>query len=367
MLSKQILDKTIREIKEITGCNCSIWNMEGEIVVYTGSGSRSDKQEIRRFIERSLLNGKGYYEVHDHCSTFVVYDDVDPVYVFVLENSNIASAELGGRLCVSQFEGLIRAYKERMDRNRFIQNLLLDNLLLVDIYNQAKKLSIPIEQRRVVIVIEPRNADDMIVQDTVRGIYTSGNGDYVTSVDEGHVILVKVLEATEGYKEVGHLAQMLEDTINTEAMVSVRVAYGTIVDELKDVSQSYKEAGMALNVGRIFYQGRNILAYNELGIGRLIYQLPISLCEMFLKEVFSGKALDQFDEETLSTVNKFFENNLNISETARQLYIHRNTLVYRLEKIQRQTGLDVRVFEDALTFKIALMVSDHINYIRNGK
>ena len=160
---------------------------------------------------------------------------------------------------------------------------------------------------------------------------------------------------------------MLVNAINTEAMVNVRISFGTIIPELKEVSQSYKEAGMALDVGRIFYPERNILSYRELGIGRLIHQLPVSLCEMFLEEVFAGNSVDQFDEETLSTVDKFFENSLNISETARQLFVHRNTLVYRLEKIQKQTGLDVRVFEDALTFKIALMVADHMKFIENRK
>ena len=154
---------------------------------------------------------------------------------------------------------------------------------------------------------------------------------------------------------------MLVNAINTEAMVNVRISFGTIIPELKEVSQSYKEAGMALDVGRIFYPERNILSYRELGIGRLIHQLPVSLCEMFLEEVFAGNSVDQFDEETLSTVDKFFENSLNISETARQLFVH------RLEKIQKQTGLDVRVFEDALTFKIALMVADHMKFIENRK
>ena len=165
----------------------------------------------------------------------------------------------------------------------------------------------------------------------------------------------------------GRADDMLVNAINTEAMVNVRLSFGTIIPELKGVSQSYKEAGMALDVGRIFYPERNILSYRELGIGRLIHQLPVSLCEMFLEEVFAGNTVDQFDEETLSTVDKFFENSLNISETARQLFVHRNTLVYRLEKIQKQTGLDVRVFEDALTFKIALMVADHMKFIENRK
>ncbi len=233
------------------------------------------------------------------------------------------------------------------------------------IFLSREKLSIPVEKRRVVILIEPKNPEDTIVLEMVKGIYTSGTGDYVTAVDEGHVILIKALDETDSTREIQHNAKMLVDMINTEAMVNVRVAYGTIVEELKDVSQSYKEAQMALDVGRIFYPEKNILAYKELGIGRLIHQLPLSLCDMFLEEVFAGKAVDQFEEETLSTVDKFFENNLNISETARQLFVHRNTLVYRLEKIQKQTGLDVRVFEDALTFKIALMVADHVKFVRS--
>ena len=167
-------------------------------------------------------------------------------------------------------------------------------------------------------------------------------------------------EWKRAYKEINDIAKTITDTLSAEAMMKVRVAYGTVVEELKDVSKSYKEAAMALDVGRIFYSERTILAYNELGIGRLIHQLPVSLCEMFLQEVFTGDAFEQFDEETLVTVYKFFDNNLNVSETARQLYIHRNTLVYRLEKIQKSTGLDVRVFDDALTFKIAMMVASHI-------
>ncbi|OYP57104.1 hypothetical protein CG709_01040 [Lachnotalea glycerini] len=153
--------------------------------------------------------------------------------------------------------------------------------------------------------------------------------------------------------------------LNTEAMTQVRVAYGTIIDEIKEVSKSYKEAKMALDVGKIFYSEKNIVAYNTLGIGRLIYQLPIPLCEMFMKEVFGDNMPDRFDEEPVSTINKFFENNLNVSETSRQLYVHRNTLVYRLEKLQKSTGLDIRIFDDALTFKIAMMVVNYMKYMES--
>ena len=143
------------------------------------------------------------------------------------------------------------------------------------------------------------------------------------------------------------------------------MAYGTVVNDIKEVSRSYKEAKMALDVGKIFYNGKNVVAYGTLGIGRLIYQLPLPLCRMFIREIFDGKSPDEFDEETLTTINKFFENSLNVSETSRQLYIHRNTLVYRLDKLQKSTGLDLRVFEDAITFKIALMVVKYMKYMEN--
>ena len=122
---------------------------------------------------------------------------------------------------------------------------------------------------------------------------------------------------------------------------------------------------MALEVGKIFYVDKNVIAYSNLGIGRLIYQLPLPLCKMFIKEIFMNTSPDEFDEETLTTINKCFENNLNVSETSRQLYIHRNTLVYRLDKLQRSTGLDLRVFDDAITFKIALMVVKYMKYMES--
>ena len=165
------------------------------------------------------------------------------------------------------------------------------------------------------------------------------------------------------YEDLEKTAQVIVDMLNTEAMARVRVAFGTIIKDIKEVSRSYKEAKMALDVGKIFYSDKKVMAYSNLGIGRLIYQLPLPLCKMFIKEIFDDNTPDNFDEETLTTINKFFENNLNVSETSRQLYIHRNTLVYRLDKLQKSTGLDLRVFEDAITFRIALMVVKYMNYL----
>ena len=270
-----------------------------------------------------------------------------------------------GKIAAFQVQNLLVAYKERFDKDNFIKNLLLDNLLLVDIYNRAKKLHIDTDVRRIVFIIETKNEKDNNALETVRNIFSSKAKDFVTAVDEKNIILVKEVKQNESYEDMNKTAKVIVDMLNTEAMSSVHVAFGTIVNEIKEVSRSYKEAKMALDVGKIFYGNRNIIAYSNLGIGRLIYQLPIPLCKMFIKEIFENRSPDDFDEETLTTINKFFENSLNVSETSRQLYIHRNTLVYRLDKLQKSTGLDLRVFEDAITFKIALMVVKYMKYMES--
>ena len=187
-------------------------------------------------------------------------------------------------------------------------------------------------------------------------------GDFITAVDEKSIIVVKEVNPGDGYAEMQKIAEAILQAVREKDEL-VHIAYGTIVKELKEVSRSYKEARMALDVGKIFFDEKEVIAYSSLGIGRLIYQLPIPLCKMFIKEIFENKSPDDFDEETITTINKFFENSLNVSETSRQLYIHRNTLVYRLDKLQKSTGLDLRVFEDAITFKIALMVVRYMKYM----
>lgn len=268
-----------------------------------------------------------------------------------------------GKLAAFQIQNLLVAYKERYDKDNFIKNLLLDNLLLVDIYNRAKKLHIDTSVKRVVFLIETKNEKDVNALETVKGLFASKTRDFITQVDEKNIILVKEVKQNEGYSDMEKTARVILDMLNTEAMTMVHVAYGTIVNEIKDVSRSYKEAKMALDVGKIFYSDQHVIAYSSLGIGRLIYQLPMPLCKMFIKEIFGDKSPDDFDEETIATINKFFENSLNVSETSRQLYIHRNTLVYRLDKLEKSTGLDLRVFDDAITFKIALMVVKYMKYM----
>jgi carbohydrate diacid regulator len=202
----------------------------------------------------------------------------------------------------------------------------------------------------------------MSVVEVVRGLFPTKMKDFVTAVDERSIILVKELSERDTSDEIERIAHSIHDTLSGETLSKVYVAIGMSVNDLKNVSASYKEARMALEVGKIFDPGKNIVNYERLGIGRLIYQLPSPLCRMFIGEVLGGLSVDQFDDETLATVNKFFENNLNVSETSRQLYIHRNTLVYRLDKIQKMTGMDLRKFDDAITFKITLMVSKYMSF-----
>ena len=200
----------------------------------------------------------------------------------------------------------------------------------------------------------------------MRNLWSGKVKDFVTTVDEKSIIIIRELGDKEDDEAIVRSARALLDTVKAKRGCSLRIAYGTIVDDLREVSRSFKEAKLALEVGKIFFDDRDVIAYSSLGIGRLIYQLPIPLCKMFIREVFGGMNSEKFDEETLVTINKFFENSLNVSETSRQLYIHRNTLVYRLDKLQKTTGLDIRKFEDAITFKIALMVVKYMKYMETS-
>ena len=358
MISNQILQDTIEGIRTITKVDLVVMDVEGRTLAKTLDGSVDGYEDAVAAFADSPAESQAMLG----CQFFKVNDDKQLEYVIMAKGEN-DTTYMVGKMAAFQIQNLLVAYKERFDKDNFIKNLLLDNLLLVDIYNRSKKLHIDTDVKRVVFIIETKTEKDNNALETVRNLFASKTKDFITAVDEKNIILVKEVKANETYDELFRIAKVIVDMLNTEAMSSVHVAFGTIVNEIKEVSRSYKEAKMALDVGKIFYSDKNIIAYNNLGIGRLIYQLPIPLCRMFIKEIFDGKSPDEFDDETLVTINEFFENSLNVSETSRQLYIHRNTLVYRLDKIQKATGLDLRVFEDAITFKIALMVVKYMKYM----
>ena len=357
MISGQIIKTSIEELHVITKVDLAVFDLDGMQVAST-----FDVKTVAAGIITDFANSPADSQVIGTDHLLKVKDEGELTYVLVARGSS-DEAYMVGRIAVSQIQNLIVAYKERFDRNNFFQNLLLDNLLLVDIYNRAKKLHIEASVPRVVIIVETKVERDGTASELLSSMFSNQSGDYITAVDESNVILIKSLEEGESYNIVEHTAHTIADMMSTEAMLNVRVAYGTIVGELKDVSKSYKEAKMALDVGKIFYAEKKVNAYNTLGIGRLIYQLPINLCKIFIEEIFGENIPMDFDEETLNTINKFFENNLNVSETSRQLFVHRNTLVYRIEKLEKSPGLDIRTFDDALTFKIALMVVNYMKYL----
>ena len=357
LVSSQVLQKTLDELRNITRIDLCVTNTDGVLLVTTFPETAIDAESIRSFV-LSAADSQIVQEYH----YFKVYDNQNVEYILISKGSS-DDAYMIGKVAVCEIQNLIIAYKERLDKNNFIQNLLLDNLLLVDIYNRAKKLHIDADVRRVVMILELQQEKDHSAMESVKSFFGGKSKDFITAVDEKSIIIVKELEESEGYADMDKLAHAILDTLGLNQNEETHIAYGTIVNELKEVSRSYKEARMALDVGKIFFGDKDVIAYSSLGIGRLIYQLPIPLCKMFIKEIFENKSPDDFDEETLVTIDKFFENSLNVSETSRQLYIHRNTLVYRLDKLQKSTGLDLRVFEDAITFKIALMVVRYMKYM----
>lgn len=356
MISNQILQNTIEGLKGISRVELCVMDVDGKEVAATVDMSSCSKAAVEFAAspaDSQEIQGYQYFKI---------YDEQQLEYLLVAGGAG-EDVYMIGKMVAFQIQNLLVAYKERFDKDNFIKNLLLDNLLLVDIYSRSKKLHIQTDAARVVMLVESDNGRDSNALELARAHFGSNSKDFITAVDENNVIVVKDLSENDSNKEIDKSARNLEACLQKEGLKNVRIAYGTVVREIKEVSRSYKEAKMASDVGKIFFDDRDIVAYSELGIGRLIYQLPIPLCKMFIREIFGGKSPDEFDDETLTTIYKFFENSLNVSETSRQLFIHRNTLVYRLDKLQKSTGLDLRVFEDAITFKIALMVVKYMKYM----
>ena len=330
MLSNQKLQNSLNEIKEISHMDTALFTAKGKLVAHTEEmplPEALEQQVVVDFAE-SLAEKQTYQDYH----LYKVMVEGETEYILVClvkEESFLVCAQMA----VCQIRNLVMSFAEQFDRNNFMQNIILGNMLIVDIYGKAKKHHIR-------------------------------SKDFVTCVDQHSIVLIKDvshIKEEEMEERLSKIAGSLADNLHMEAMIRVRVGYGNVVTQLPEIAESYQEARMALEVGRVFYAKYDTISYGKLGIGRLIYQLPMSLCNMFIKEVFGEKIPDILDdEEAMSTINKFFENNLNISETARQLYVHRNTLVYRLERIEKAIGLDIRTFDDAMTFRIAVMVIAHM-------
>lgn len=260
---------------------------------------------------------------------------------------------------INQIRCLCTAYKEKYNKTAFLQGLLTDSIPAYDISGRAARLHINYEEKRVLFLLEIKSCDDALME-ILKNLFPPQTKTHIIPVTDHILAILKPLHSSDSEDKIDSLARTIVDTLNMEALAKVRLSYSSALNTLSELSRAFRETSLALKVGKLFYSEQTIFPHNKLGIGRLIYQLPADLCEKFLKEIFGDDIPGSFDEETTSTINRFFQNNLNIAETSRQLHMHRNTLIYRLEQIQKRTGLDLRLFEDAMTFKIATMV---INYL----
>ena len=252
-------------------------------------------------------------------------------------------------------------YEEKHDRGTFVKNIIMDNILPGDIYIRAKELHFATEAHRAVFLVRQVGRTDVAAVDVLAAHFPEKQLDFVLSINETDIAVVKQLPANHTNKDLETIAKKMEDILKSELFVKTVIGIGTVAEHLRELADSYKDAQTAIDVGKVFDTERSIINYENLGIGRLIYQLPTTLCDIYLTEVFKKNTIDALDQETLFTINKFFENNLNVSETSRKLFVHRNTLVYRLEKIKKLTGLDLRQFDHAIVFKVALMVRKYLS------
>ena len=279
--------------------------------------------------------------------------------VFVEGDDEIA-ARFATVCCIS-LESLKHYYEEKFDKSNFVKNVILDNILPGDIYLKAKELHFNMEASRVVLLVRSREHNDLVVYDALQSLFPEKGRDFIITINETDIAVVKEVRADTTTEDLEKLACSISDAVSSELYTSCLIGIGSITVGVKDLGRSYKESRIALEVGKVFDSEKTIVSYNTLGIARLIYQLPTTLCEAFLKEVFRLGTVESLDKETLFTIQKFFENSLNVSETSRRLFVHRNTLVYRLEKIKKITGLDLREFDDAIIFKVALMVKKYLD------
>jgi len=354
-MSNKLFQGLIYQMKEAVDRNIGILDDKGIIIACSqltriGEVNKEILEEVSYTFDTIIWEGYTYRPIGSHARIeFVVF----------VEGQDDTAKNIASLLSIS-FSNIKTLYDEKYDKTNFIKNIILDNILPGDIYIKSKELHFDNEVNRVVYLIRFHNKSDIIPFDIIQNMYPDKGRDYVISVGESDIVLVKELKTAAENKNIESFAKNIVDTVSSEFYMKVVIGIGTVVTSIKELARSYKDAQVALEVGKVFDTEKATINYETLGIGRLIYQLPTTLCEMFLQEVFKRGSLESLDRETLMTIQAFFDNNLNVSETSRKLFVHRNTLVYRLEKIKKLTGLDLREFDHAITFKVALMVKKYV-------
>lgn len=355
-MSNKLFQSVLHQMKESTDRALGVTDETGTIIATSelsrmGEQILGIKEELLFTNERFALSGFTYQPL-------LVHGKIE--YLVFVSGEDALAASLVTMIAVSLAQ-MKEMYDEKHDKASFIKNIILDNILPSDIYVKAKELRLNNETPRILYLIKFIDRGDIVPIDAVQNMFPDRNRDFVISVGESDVVLVRELKNPVDSRENERLAKTIVDTAGAEFFVKVTVGIGSVVENVKDLARAYKEAQVSIEVGKVFDIEKSVINYENLGIGRLIYQLPTTLCDMFLHEVFRRGTLESLDRETLITIQAFFENNLNVSETSRKLFVHRNTLVYRLEKIKKITGLDLREFEHAITFKVALMVKKYLS------
>ena len=356
-MSNSVFQSVIIQLKEISDRSFGVIDTEGTVVSSTDMSLLGE-----RWADAAL-------KVGNSSETIVTF--AQKTFKAIVGNSNYfeyavfctGDDETARSFCQLAYISLNDAktfYEEKHDRGTFVKNIIMDNILPGDIYIRAKELHFATDAPRAVFLIRQMGHSDVATVDVLSSMFPDKLQDFVLSINENDIAVVKQISGTSTSEDLEKIAVAMEDTLKNELRIKTVIGIGTIADHLRELADSYKEAQTAIDVGKVFDTEKSIMHYENLGIGRLIYQLPTTLCEIFLSEVFKKSSIDSLDQETLFTINKFFENNLNVSETSRKLFVHRNTLVYRLEKIKKLTGLDLRQFDHAIVFKVALMVRKYL-------
>ena len=362
-MSRRLFQNLALQMKDAVGRNLGVVDSDGTVI------SCSDLKRIGETFEAAVeeMNQTGEAVVMDGL-TFrsLAVRGVRLEYGVFVEGTDDEAMRLSAMAVVS-INSVKQYYDEKYDKATFIKNIMLDNVLPGDIYIKSKELHFGGDVSRVVFLVRMVDKIDVATNDIIGGLFPDKQKDFIISVIESDVAIVKEVKASSDIKELRKIAKGIEDTIGSELYLKCVIGIGTVVSQLKDLSRSLKEAQVAIEVGHVFEPEKTILNYENLGIGRLIYQLPTTMCEMFLSEVFKKGSVESLGQETMMTIQKFFENNLNVSETSRKLFVHRNTLVYRLEKIKKITGLDLREFDHAIVFKVALMVKKYLESKEEGE
>ncbi len=361
-MSNGVFQNVISQLKDATDRVLGVIDAEGCVVACTDVGLLGE-----RWSDAALKVGTGY----DSMSTYG-----QKTFKTMMSSTNFfeyavfcaGEDELARGMCQAAYVALNDAknyYEDKHDRGTFVKNIIMDNILPGDIYIRAKELHFSTDTPRAVFLVRQVGHGDVATVDVLGGMFPDRLQDFVLSINETDIAVVKQINPSTTQEELERMAQGMEDTLKNELFIKTVIGIGTVSEHLRNLADSYKEAQTAIDVGKVFDTEKSIINYENLGICRLIYQLPTTLCEIFLSEVFKKNSIDSLDQETLFTINKFFENNLNVSETSRKLFVHRNTLVYRLEKIKKLTGLDLREFDHAIIFKVALMVRKYLSSREN--